>query len=53
MERDLAKLKAYETELKRLGVERQYLFGSTARIDTGEAPMSIFSSTMNVASLAC
>jgi uncharacterized protein len=36
MERDaaIAKLKAHETELKRLGVENLYLFGSTAR---GEA----------------
>ncbi|MEA2770404.1 MAG: uncharacterized protein QOD93_3366 [Acetobacteraceae bacterium] len=36
MERDaaIAKLKAHETELKRLGVESLYLFGSTAR---GEA----------------
>jgi predicted nucleotidyltransferase len=36
MERDavLAKLKAHEAELKRLGVEHLYLFGSTAR---GEA----------------
>jgi predicted nucleotidyltransferase len=36
MERDaaIAKLKAHEAELKRLGVEHLYLFGSTAR---GEA----------------
>jgi predicted nucleotidyltransferase len=33
MERDtaIAKLKAHEAELKRLGVEHLYLFGSTAR----------------------
>jgi hypothetical protein len=36
MQRDeaIAKLKQHETELRRLGVERLYLFGSTAR---GEA----------------
>ena len=36
MERDqaIAKLKAHEAELKRLGVQQLYLFGSTAR---GEA----------------
>ena len=36
MDRDtaIAKLKAHEAELKRLGVEHLYLFGSTAR---GEA----------------
>jgi len=38
MDRDaaIAKLKAHEAELKRLGVERLYLFGSTARGDAGE-----------------
>ncbi len=38
MDRDaaIAKLKAHEAELKRLGVEHLYLFGSTARGDAGE-----------------
>jgi len=37
MQRDtaIATLKAHEAELKQLGVEHLYLFGSTAR---GEAP---------------
>lgn len=35
MKRDVAidKLRRYETDLKRLGVERLYMFGSTARGD--------------------
>lgn len=39
MERDtaIARLKAHEAELKQLGVEHLYLFGSTARGDAGEA----------------
>src|ERR1700689_168951 len=38
MERDdaIAKLKEHETELKQLGVEHLYLFGSTARGDARE-----------------
>ena len=39
MKRDEAidRLKAHEAELKRLGVERLYLFGSTARGDATES----------------
>jgi uncharacterized protein len=39
MERDeaIGRLKAHETELKRLGVEHLYLFGSTARGDATES----------------
>jgi predicted nucleotidyltransferase len=39
MKRDaaIATLKAHEAELKKLGVEHLYLFGSTARDDAGEA----------------
>jgi uncharacterized protein len=39
MKRDeaIGRLKAHETELKRLGVERLYLFGSTAREDATES----------------
>lgn len=39
MERDeaIGRLKAHEVELKRLGVERLYLFGSTARGDATES----------------
>jgi len=39
MKRDeaIGRLKAHETELKRLGVERLYLFGSTARGDATES----------------
>src|SRR5260370_35167553 len=38
MKRDeaIGRLKAHEAELKRLGVERLYLFGSTARGDATE-----------------
>jgi hypothetical protein len=32
----IAKLKQHEAELKRLGVEHLYLFGSTARDEAGE-----------------
>ena len=32
----IAKLKQHEAELKRLGVEHLYLFGSTARGEAGE-----------------
>jgi hypothetical protein len=32
----IAKLKQHEAELKRLGVEHLYLFGSTARNEAGE-----------------
>ncbi|HVA41387.1 MAG TPA: nucleotidyltransferase family protein [Candidatus Binataceae bacterium] len=37
MERDeaIAKLREHEADLKRLGVERLYLFGSTARGEAG------------------
>ena len=39
MKRDeaIGRLKAHEAELKRLGVERLYLFGSTARGDATES----------------
>ena len=39
MKRDeaIGRLKAHEAELKRLGVERLYLFGSTARGDETES----------------
>jgi predicted nucleotidyltransferase len=37
----IAKLKQHEAELKRLGVEHLYLFGSTARDEAGEIPMLI------------
>ena len=39
MKRDeaIGRLKAHEAELKRLGVERLYLFGSTARGDAKES----------------
>ena len=39
MQRDdaIARLKAHEAELRRLGVEHLYLFGSTARNEAGEA----------------
>ena len=39
MKRDeaIGRLKAHETELKRLGVESLYLFGSTARGDAKES----------------
>jgi predicted nucleotidyltransferase len=33
----IGRLKAHEAELKRLGVERLYLFGSTARDDATES----------------
>ena len=33
----IAKLKAHETELRQLGVQHLYLFGSTARDDAREA----------------
>jgi hypothetical protein len=33
----IATLQAHEAELKQLGVEHLYLFGSTARDDAGEA----------------
>jgi uncharacterized protein len=33
----IGRLKAHEAELKRLGVERLYLFGSTARGDATES----------------
>src|SRR5271166_3923237 len=38
MQRDeaIARLKQHEAELRRLGVEHLYLFGSTARGDAGE-----------------
>jgi predicted nucleotidyltransferase len=38
MQRDeaIAKLKQHEAELRRLGVEHLYLFGSTARGEAGE-----------------
>ncbi len=32
----IARLKEYETELRRLGVQHLYLFGSTARDDARE-----------------
>ncbi len=38
MDRDaaIARLKAHEAELKQLGIEHLYLFGSTARGEAGE-----------------
>jgi uncharacterized protein len=39
----IAKLKQHEAELKRLGVERLYLFGSTARdAAKGESDVDLF-----------
>lgn len=40
MERNeaITKLKLHEAELKRLGIEHLYLFGSTARSEAGDDP---------------
>jgi predicted nucleotidyltransferase len=51
MRRDaLALLRAHEADLKRLGVERLYLFGSTAREEaTEESDVDLFRSRMGKA----
>jgi hypothetical protein len=42
----IAKLKAHETELKQLGVEHLYLFGSTARDEAStNSDVDLFSTT--------
>ena len=55
MQRDeaIARLKRHEAELRRLGVEHLYLFGSTARGEAARIPTSTCSSITNGASLAC
>jgi predicted nucleotidyltransferase len=49
----ISRLRAHEAELERLGVERLYLFGSTARGEaTDESDVDLFL-TMKKASSAC
>jgi hypothetical protein len=55
MKRDeaISQLQQHEADLKRLGVEHLYMFGSTARGEAKRIPTWIFFSTTKRESSAC
>ena len=49
----ISRLQQHEADLKRLGVEHLYTFGSTARDEAGTIPTLTFFSIMKKASSVC